>query len=48
MRRAPAGLIEIPLPELVGARNYRRSQGTVFVRALRPYEIGVGVESLPK
>jgi hypothetical protein len=32
---APAGK-KIAVPELIGARNHRRSHGSVFVRALRP------------
>ena len=43
MRGAAPGLVEIPMPELVRARNDRRAQGTVFMRALRPRQIGTGV-----
>ncbi len=35
--RGPApGLPEIALPELIAARDHRRSHGSVFMRSLRP------------
>ena len=32
------------MPELVRPRNHRRTHGTVLVRALRPRQIGMGVD----
>jgi hydroxypyruvate isomerase len=43
MRRPRPRLQKIPPPELIRPRNNRRSHGTVFVRALRPSQIGIGV-----
>jgi hypothetical protein len=44
MRGTPPGLVKILMPELIAARDDRRSHGAVFVRALRPCKLAFDVD----